>query len=223
MCDFTFEQNQGYIDSSPGDSPFDAVARFVRQAHLYGMTPALFQAAKISKFITEKLFHPKNAVDPISQSIEEFIRDFKDPNNVRKGEAQRNIASKLLLVQISKGSNNLTDEDVAYLLDFGLKAGVTDGCSWLNSVFYHLIHHRDKLDKLMQELHQKVKDGELDIICTSQQATACPYLNAVLQEALRMFPSIGGIIPRETPKGGAEILGQRIPAGVCSFRILFSW
>ena len=31
-----------------------------------------------------------------------------------------------------------------------------------------------------------------------------------------MFRSIGGILPRETPKGGAEIHGQHIPEGVWS-------
>ncbi|KAJ5820646.1 hypothetical protein N7474_006237 [Penicillium riverlandense] len=214
MCDLTFEQNQGYIDSSPEDNPFGAVARFVRQAHLYGMTPALFYFAKASQFVTEKLFRSKRKPDASSRSIEAFLRGFKDPSNVHRGKAQRNIASKLFQVQASKSSNSLTDEEVAHLVDFGVKAGVTDGSAWLNSVFYHLIHNRDKLDKLVQELDQKLNAGKLDTICTSQQAAACPYLNAVLQEAQRMFPSIGGILPRETPSGGKEILGQHIPAGV---------
>ena len=67
------------------------------------------------------------------------------------------------------------------LVDFGVKASVLDGSSLMNCVFYHLIHNPDKLDKLMQELGQKVNDGKLDIICTSQQAATCQYLNAVIQ------------------------------------------
>lgn len=217
MCDLTFEQNAGYIDSSPEENPFSAVARFVKQAHLYGMIPGLFYAAKVSNFVSKRLFSQKNRPDAVSRTIETFLGTLRDPRNTHRGERQRNIASRLLRVQSSKGSNAFTDEEVAHLIDFGVKAGVTDGGSWLNSVFYHLIRNRDKLDKLMQELHQQVKDGKLDIICTSQQAAACPYLNAVIQEAQRMYPSIGGILPRETPKCGAEILGQRIPAGVRNF------
>ena len=217
MFDLTFEQNAGYIDSSPADNLFDAVERFVKQAHLYGMIPGLFYAAKVSNFISQSLFSHKETPDAVNRIIGTFLGALKDPSNTHIGEPQRNIASRLLRVQSSKGSNAFTDEEVTHLIDFGVKAGVTDGGSWLNSVFYHLIHNRDKLDKLMQELHQQASDGKLDIICTSQQAAACPYLNAVIQEAQRMYPSIGGILPRETPKCGAEILGQRIPAGVCNF------
>ncbi|RAO65906.1 uncharacterized protein BHQ10_001918 [Talaromyces amestolkiae] len=214
MLDLTFEQNVGYIDSSPADNPFDAVDRFTKQAHLHGMTPWLFYAAKASNFVSKHLFSQKETPDVVSRIIGTFLGALKDPSNTHIGETQRNIASRLLRVQSSKGSNVFTDEEVTHLLSFGVNAGVTDGGSWLNSVFYHLINNRDKLDKLMQELDQQLSHGKLDIICTSQQAAACPYLNAVIQEAQRMYPSIGGILPRETPKGGAEILGQRIPAGV---------
>lgn len=180
------------------------------------MAPLLFYAAKISTFVTEKIFPRKNMPDITGRTVEALLADFKDPSNAERSETQRSIASKLYQVQSSKGSGTFTDEDVEYLVDFGVKASVLDGSSLMNCVFYNLIHNPDKLDRLMQELDQKVNDGKLDTICTSQQAATCQYLNAVIQEAQRMFPSIGGILPRETPEGGAEIHGQHIPEGVWS-------
>ncbi|EUC37827.1 hypothetical protein COCCADRAFT_84517 [Bipolaris zeicola 26-R-13] len=214
MCDMTFGQNQDYIGSCSEDEPFYALAQFLQRAHLYGMTPALFYVSKATKFITGKFFPQANTPAGVDQTMETLFQALKDTNSTKQGPNQRNLASRLLAVQSTKGSEIFADEELAHIIDFGLKAGGTDGGALLNSIFYHLIHNRDKLDKLMQELHQHLNDRKLDIVCTSQQAAACSYLNAVIQESLRMLPSIGGILPREVPKGGAGILGHHVPAGV---------
>jgi hypothetical protein len=52
----TFGQNQDYISSCSEDEPFYALAQFLQQAHLYGMTPAALCVSKATRFITEKLF-----------------------------------------------------------------------------------------------------------------------------------------------------------------------
>lgn len=41
------------------------------------------------------------------------------------------------------------------------------------------------------------------------------YLNAVIREALRMFPVFAGASPRQVPAGGAVIAGEFIPENVC--------
>jgi len=41
------------------------------------------------------------------------------------------------------------------------------------------------------------------------------YLNAVITEALRMFPPFAGTSPRQVPAGGAVIAGEFIPENVC--------
>ncbi len=40
-----------------------------------------------------------------------------------------------------------------------------------------------------------------------------PYLQAVLQESLRMYPPIPSILPRVVPSGGLAICGEWVPAG----------
>lgn len=41
------------------------------------------------------------------------------------------------------------------------------------------------------------------------------YLNAVLEEGLRIFPVVPSTLPRIVPMGGALICGKFVPGGVC--------
>lgn len=93
------------------------------------MTPLLFYVAKMSTFVTEKIFPRKNIPDVTGRTVEALLADFKDPSNAENSETQRSIASKLHQVQSSKGSGTFKDEDVEYLVDFGVKASVLDALS----------------------------------------------------------------------------------------------
>lgn len=44
-----------------------------------------------------------------------------------------------------------------------------------------------------------------------------PYLNAALEESLRIYPPAPGTLPRIVPKGGAFIDGEFIPEGVSQY------
>ncbi|KAJ4028118.1 hypothetical protein NW752_000375 [Fusarium irregulare] len=133
ICDLTFGKNQGFIDKCNleglEDDPFAELGRLIRQAHLHGMTPLLFYVAKMSTFVTEKIFPRKSIPDVTGRTVEALLADFKDPSNAENFETQRSIASKLHQVQSSKGSGTFKDEDVEYLVDFGVKASVLDALS----------------------------------------------------------------------------------------------
>jgi len=40
------------------------------------------------------------------------------------------------------------------------------------------------------------------------------YLNAVLEEGMRLYPAVPGTLPRMVPEGGAIVLGRFVPATV---------
>ena len=54
--------------------------------------------------------------------------------------------------------------------------------------------------------------GEIDNYSSNKLAN-CSYLRAVIDETMRMSPSVTGTVPREVLKGGIMIDGEYAPAG----------
>jgi cytochrome P450 len=72
--------------------------------------------------------------------------------------------------------------------------------------------------KLEEELRAFFKDeNDMDLLSTAR----LPYLSAVTQESLRLFPPGPNALPRITPPGRTIILGQQLPGNVSSARKCF--
>ena len=84
----------------------------------------------------------------------------------------------------------------------------------LSAVFYYLDRHRSVLAKLRAELDAFVEKRKGEGLITMKESLEMPYLQAVIKEALRMFPSAGLPLPRMVPKGGLTLAGQFFPEGV---------
>jgi cytochrome P450 len=208
-----FEQNSSMLDKVSETNLFEWIYEMLREAHTLGAAPTLFAITSfIMRFIGPEDPTSKFKGNDIDKLIDRFMEHQEKSKSV--GQSQRNLASRLLKVQAASKSEALTDKEFRLLLQVILIAGTTDAVTWINSIFYHLIHNPDKKAKLLQELREKRAKGQLGDVCTSQQAAACPYLNAVLQESLRLYPSNAGLLPRETPETGIELGGHHIPAGV---------
>ncbi len=54
---------------------------------------------------------------------------------------------------------------------------------------------------------------EIEEIRHSPQLTGCTYLRACIDEAMRLSPSVPGLLPREVLPGGITIDGETLPAG----------
>jgi cytochrome P450 len=46
------------------------------------------------------------------------------------------------------------------------------------------------------------------------------YLNAVIEESLRLYPPVASSLPRLVPRGGDLIDGKPVPENVSSVRII---
>lgn len=90
-------------------------------------------------------------------------------------------------------------------------AGYDTTATALAGVTYLLATNPPALNKLAQELRAAFSsDDEIGILSTQN----LPYLRAVIDEALRIYPPGGSGMPREVPEGGDTIFGQYVPAGV---------
>ncbi|KAI8962810.1 cytochrome P450 [Daldinia sp. FL1419] len=91
-------------------------------------------------------------------------------------------------------------------------AGSDTTSTAMAATLFYLVRNQVALQKASQEVRSKFKDVEE--ICQGPALNSCTYLRACIDEAMRMSPSVGGILPREVLKGGIKIDGEYIPEGI---------
>lgn len=95
-------------------------------------------------------------------------------------------------------------------------AGSETVATTLTSIVYHLVRNSDAHDALTNEIREAFKDGD-DI--TIQAVTNMKFLNAVINEAMRLCPSLPMALPRMVNEPGMEVCGYWLPAGVFVFSL----
>jgi cytochrome P450 len=90
-------------------------------------------------------------------------------------------------------------------------AGSDTSSTALAGAFFYLTHNPIALQRLEREILSTF--SELEEIHSGPELTSCAYLRACIDEAMRMSPPVGGILPREVLPGGLLIDGHQIPAG----------
>jgi len=87
-------------------------------------------------------------------------------------------------------------------------AGSETTASALSGASYLLTTNPRVLRKLAEEVRSfYTGEDQIDLLSSAK----LPYLNAVVEEVLRMYPPAPNSLPRETPPQGDIILAERIP------------
>lgn len=97
-------------------------------------------------------------------------------------------------------------------------AGSETTATALSGVCYHLAQNPACYAQAAREVRTTYKTEE-DISLLTVKAT--PYLQACIEEGMRLFPAVPSAFHRVVPKGGAVIRGSLLPEGVRSFSSLF--
>lgn len=89
-------------------------------------------------------------------------------------------------------------------------AGTETTATELSGITYYLHQQPEKLERLKKEVrHAFTSVDDMTMTKLSQ----LEYLNACIQEGLRIYPPVAGLLPRETPGTGANVAGRWIPGG----------
>jgi benzoate 4-monooxygenase len=80
------------------------------------------------------------------------------------------------------------------------------------AITYHLAHNPDVQAKLQKELDEALGHDD-DPIADSEQVKGLPYLQAVINEALRVHSTSSIGLPRLVPEGGLHVSGRYFPEG----------
>ena len=81
----------------------------------------------------------------------------------------------------------------------------------LSGATYYLLRHPDTLQKLTNEVRDTFPDAK-DM--TFSSLAKLSYLHACIEESLRMYPPVPGLLPRRTGKEGDIVNGMFIPGDV---------
>ena len=109
--------------------------------------------------------------------------------------------------------SRFTERDINVGLIGNVIAGSDTTGAALAATLYCLLKNPSALAKLREEISSRIRDGELDSPPQFKQAQNMPYLQAVLQEAQRLYPGTALPLQRVVPEGGADICGYHFPAG----------
>lgn len=102
-------------------------------------------------------------------------------------------------------------EEMASTASLLIIAGSETTATLLSGATYYLATNPEVLAKLTAEVRGAFPtEDDIGIASTS----SLPYMLAVLDESLRIYPPVPGPSPRKIAKGGDTIIGQYIPEEV---------
>ncbi|KAJ4294347.1 hypothetical protein N0V90_008037 [Kalmusia sp. IMI 367209] len=129
--------------------------------------------------------------------------------------AKRNdFMSQFLSIVHDRGEKvNFTIKEVSSEAWVAVTAGADSTSILLRTVFYKLMQNPRVLNKLRAEIDEAFESGALSHPVQYAALDKLPYLNAVIKECTRIFPSFQVTMPRHAPAEGLELCGYHIPAG----------
>lgn len=85
----------------------------------------------------------------------------------------------------------------------------------LTMIIYSLCRYPEVMERLQKEIDKAaVRPASENRLISFDEVKDLPYLNAVIQETLRLYPVPGMVLPRRVPKGGAMICGYYFREGI---------
>lgn len=128
---------------------------------------------------------------------------------VQTVEKNSDNAKKTLFTSLLKGgSKEMTELDLTIEAQSYITAGTDTTAITLSYLVWAVSQDKKIQDRLVRELETVPKD------LTHPDARDLPYLNCVIEEALRRYGAAPGSLPRVVPPQGATLAGNHIPGGV---------
>jgi len=150
-------------------------------------------------------FIPQNLIQGREDQFQFSAQRAKKRMN--EGTDREDFMSYILRANDEKG---MTLEEIESNVQFLIVAGSETTATLLSGATFYLLKNPAILQQLKDEIRTTFSN-EHDINLLSLMHL--PYLNAVLEESLRMYPPVPTTFPRTTPAGGEILCGRFVPGG----------
>ncbi|KAK8061941.1 hypothetical protein PG994_008307 [Apiospora phragmitis] len=200
MGDLTFGQPLGLLRglkySRWVEAVFDSI-KVIPVAQIIQYYPwlhALFRLLEPRSVRDMKYTHFKHSADRVDMRLQ-------------RGAEEPDIWT---MVMAAKGSQQLSLEEMYCHADVFMLAGSETTGTSLSGLTYYLLANPEKLAILTKQIRSLFKH---EIEVTLQRTAGIEYLNACIQEALRLYPPVPVGVPRVVAKAGEHIGGQWVAPG----------
>lgn len=201
MADLTFGESLGMQEQGtyhPWVSAIFAGFRFGTYLHAIRRIPLAEKVlvAAIPKSIKEK------------QLLHQQFSEQRVDRRLNKDLTRTDIWG---LVLAKSEDSGLTIEEMYANANMFMIGGTETTATLLSGLTYYLLKDNRTMSRLTKEVRNTFASDQ-DI--TIDKLARLPYLNACVEEGLRMYPPISNGLPRIVPRGGVTIQGKEVPCGV---------
>lgn len=155
-----------------------------------------------------KLITPKAALAGLMQvwrNIEEKLSE-----RLAMSASRSDIVSYIVAANQAPSDHYMSRAEIEINILSLTVAGSESVTTILTGVSNYLLREPSKLQRLVHEIRSAFpNEGDITGVSVSRQ----PYLHAVLQEGMRLCPTIPDGMRRVIPKGGATVAGYLLPEG----------
>lgn len=176
------------------------VSAWASRLGLTGGTPRMFISQFNAKLIAEK------------RRQRESVEERKSPIEGEEGTSPKDFLTKFL-DKHDEDSAKFTERDINIGLVGNIIAGSDTTAAALTAIMYCLLKNPAWLLELRKELASAAASGALSSPPAFKEANELRYLQAVVQEAMRLHPPVGLPLQRVVPPEGREICGYFFPGG----------
>ncbi|KAM5343361.1 hypothetical protein ACJ41O_011898 [Fusarium nematophilum] len=199
----TFGRDFNYIEKGDVLNMYGILETVADYMAIFGQIPWIHQFLLGQPFVASLMFGEGGGDKEMLQLAMSQIQSAKqNPSE----DGPLTFLQRLLLNQ-AKDSSSINDREIMTHAFGNISAGSDTTAIALRAILYHILKHRHVYDKLYDEFRT------LEIPVQFVEANKLPYFAAVIQEALRLHPSVGMMLARLVPAGGAEVCGYKLPEG----------
>ncbi|KAE8389477.1 cytochrome P450 [Aspergillus alliaceus] len=171
------------------------IGAFLRALSIYPLLALMVRNIMPKSFIHKRVQHYQFSKERVGQRLQTSI-------------PRPDFISYILKYNDERGMSRSEIETNAAIL---IQAGSETTATALAACCFYLQKNQTAYANLAREIREAFPtDKEI----TFQAVSKLQYLNAVIEESMRLYPPLPAIQPRLVPSGGAWISGQYVPAGV---------
>ncbi|KAI9842226.1 MAG: hypothetical protein M1837_007371 [Sclerophora amabilis] len=205
MGDICFGRSYGMMNGDENRYIIDVLADGAQGLNIVGHMPGLLKI-HLDKLLFRKLVQGTQRYEAYSKAQSD-ARVRQDPQIECRDVFQFLLEAKDPETGQAFSMPELVSESSLLII-----AGSDTTSTALAATLFYLLHTPNALETLKSEVRSTF--NEVEEIRSGAALSSCRFLRACIDEAMRLAPPVGGLMPREVLPGGIDIDGDHVPGGI---------